>query len=241
MMYLAIGLVSLLCVPSPLKATYTEDNILELIRLYLPDNPVILEAGAHHGEDTAKMKKMWPGSVIYSFEPHPDNYRALTRTVRGLSGVHCFQIALGNANGSAGFYCCRMNDGGSSLLPSAPFKQAIYNDQEPIMVPCLTLDTWAQDNRVDPIDFCWLDMEGTELQMLQHAPCMLATIKAIYIEVNFQEYRVGMVQYKDMYKFLTDNGFVQVWITPGTNYEVQANALFVRKDLIHLANASIMH
>lgn len=229
------NLLICLSITTSLCASYTEETIRELIRLYLPSNPVILEAGAHFGEDTMRMKAMWPECIVHAFEPHPDNYHRLIRTTHGVRGVFCYPLALSDMIGTAKFYRCRLHEGASSLLHSAPFKQAIYNDQTPIMVQCLTLDEWARQNNVDHIDFCWLDMEGAELKMLQHASTILPTVRAIYIEVNFQEFRTGMVQYKDIKHFFATHGFKQLWMTPGKTglpQEEQANVLFIREDLL---------
>lgn len=214
---------------------YTEDNILELVRLYVPKNPVILEAGAHHGIDTCKMKNIWPYSTIHAFEPHPDNHKRLLASIRGLEGITVYPLALTNHNGTAQFYRCRLHDGASSLLKAPPHREAFYNDQTPILVSTLTLDEWAQRFQVDHVDFCWLDMEGAELRMLEHARMLLQTARAIYIEVNFQEFRVGMVQYHDVKKFLNEHGFVEIWMTPTKRIcpeDEQANVLFVRQELI---------
>lgn len=215
---------------------YEESNIRELIRLYIPHAPIILEAGAHFGEDTVKMKAMWPHCIVHAFEPHPDNYRRLVDTTRQYHNVFCYPIALSDIIGSAKFYRCRLHEGASSLLEAAAFKQQLYNDQPVIWVQCLTLDEWARLHKVDHIDFCWLDMEGAELKMLKESTVILPTIKAIYIEVNFQEFRKGMVQYQDIKSFLEHNNFTQIWMTPGKTglpAEEQANALFVRTDLMH--------
>lgn len=225
-------LTACLFIATQLSAGYQESTIRDLVRLYIPNNPVILEAGAHFGEDTIKMKEIWPNSTVYAFEPHPDNYQRLIQTTRHHDKVFCYPLALSDINGSAKFYRCRLHEGASSLLHSAPFKQALYNDQVAILVQCLTLDEWARQNNVDHIDFCWLDMEGAELKMLKESTVILPTITAIYIEVNFQEFRTEMVQYTDIRNFFEQHGFEQVWMTPGKTglpEEEQANALFVRE------------
>ena len=44
-------------------------NVKELIKQYLPINPVVIEAGAHIGTDTVEFSKIWPKGSIYAFEP----------------------------------------------------------------------------------------------------------------------------------------------------------------------------
>lgn len=228
-------LTACLLITNSLLASYNEDNIHELIRLYIPSNPIILEAGAHFGEDTMRMKAIWPKCIVHAFEPHPDNYRRLIQATHGVSGIFCYPLALSDIIGTAKFYRCRLHEGASSLLESCPARITFYNDQEPIMVQCLTLDEWARHNNVNHIDFCWLDMEGAELKMLQHASTILPTIRAIYIEVNFQEFRTGMVQYQDIKNFFSTHGFRQIWMTPGKiglPEDQQANVLFIREDIM---------
>ena len=105
-----------LSITSSLCASYTEETIRELVRLYLPSNPVILEAGAHFGEDTMRMKAMWPECIVHAFEPHPDNYRRLIQTTYGVKGIFCYSLALSDMIGTAKFYRCRLHEGASSLL-----------------------------------------------------------------------------------------------------------------------------
>lgn len=200
-----------------------------LARAYIPHNPIIIEAGAHHGEDTILLKGLWPHATIYAFEPHPESYKKLIQNTHGIHKIYPYWLALNAQTGSALFYCCRLHDGASSLLESSPERKDFYNDKKAIIVPCTTLDDWAAAHSINYIDFCWLDMEGAELLMLTNSPQMLATIKAIYIEVNFQEFRKTMAQYAAVKEFLNQQGFELIFITPHSSYDVQANALFVRK------------
>ena len=59
--------------------TYNEWNILNLVKKFLPNNPNILEAGAHCGEDTVVMCEVWPNANIFSFEPLLISYDKLKK------------------------------------------------------------------------------------------------------------------------------------------------------------------
>jgi hypothetical protein len=77
------------------------------------------------------------------------------------------------------------------------------------------------------IDFFWLDTEGYEYYILQHAP--LDKIKYIYTEINYQEFRKGTSKYDDINNLLTSNGFEQIFIEPNGCDELgkwQANSLY---------------
>lgn len=75
----------------------------------------------------------------------------------------------------------------------------------------------------------WLDLEGAELLILNSSPKILASVKCIYTETNFQYFRHGTVQYADLKKFLEQEGFELIahWY----HKDWQGDALFVRKPL----------
>ena len=209
---------------------YTDDTILDLVCQFIPLDPTILEAGANMGEDTNKMKRKWPLSRIHSFEPHPYSHWALLKNTRFLRNVTCYPMCLNDMTGVAPFFCCKEDAGSSSLLHLPEWRKAVRTDNPPILIKCITLDDWSCENGIAFVDFMWLDLEGAELKVLRGGERLLKTVKAIYVEVNFQEYRVGMVQYQEIKNFLEEHGFSQIYITPGISYDVQANALFVRTE-----------
>jgi uncharacterized protein YfaT (DUF1175 family) len=98
-----------------------------------------------------------------------------------------------------------------------------------IEVDCVILDDWCQANAVSGFDFMWLDLEGYELQALSKSLVILSTVNAIYVETNFQNFRVGMTQFVDLRKFLEGNGFklLSHWYHDG----LQGNAIFIKKEL----------
>ena len=60
----------------------------------LPPDPVIIEAGAHHGEDTIVLANS--AAHVYAFEPVPDCYHLAEQTVDDLSNVTLSSLALSN-------------------------------------------------------------------------------------------------------------------------------------------------
>ena len=212
--------------------TYHEGNILELIKQYLPNNPIILEAGAHRGEDTKKMSICWPKSKIYAFEPGPVAYRELQEKTNNLLNVNCYPYALSDKAGKSDFYICTNGTSASSLLPPKPILAPyLFFLEPPIQVDCITIDEWATKNNVSHIDFMWLDMEGAELKALQASPIILSTLKVIYMEVNYQEFREGNCFYNEVKDWLEPQGFKEVWNHSWVVGELdwQGNILFVRQ------------
>lgn len=207
---------------------FWEGNILDYIKEFLPESPNILEAGAHHGEDTDFISKKWPSGTIYAFEPLPFSYEKLVEKTKSATNVKAFQYALSDTIGNVPFYVCESGDSASSLLaPQAILNGILAFKPEPILVEATTIDKWAAENGITSIDFMWLDMEGNELRALKASPNILTTVKVIYTEVNFQEFREGNAFYDEIKEFLENLGFEEKWSHVNTSW--QGNVLFVRK------------
>lgn len=215
---------------------YNDSSILQLVKKIIPEDPVIVEAGAHHGEDTCNMKHLWPKSTIFAFEPNPNSFSLTKERIKNLSDVYCFPLGLYDYSGSHVFYKCNLDDGASSFLESTEKRKSFYRDQAPIEINCITLDDFAEENNIEKVDFVWLDVEGAELNVFKGAKKVLENLDAVYLEVNFQEFRKGMTQYEDVKRFLEKAGFFQIYITPNIKLDVQANALFVKKALLKELN-----
>jgi len=212
---------------------HQEEYALPLISAWIRSNPVILEAGAHYGIDTQKFAKMWPNATILSFEPNPHAFEKLVDATKDFPQVQPINLALANYNGEATLHVCYGTtgdddrfEGASSLLDASDGMKIHYQGPD-VVVPCMVLDDWCEQNAVDRIDFMWLDLEGMELQILKSSPDILKTVKVIFTETNFQEFRKGMTQYAELRQFLEANGFIMMchWYREG----LQGNALFLRR------------
>ena len=67
------------------------ESVLNEVKPYLPEDPIIIEAGAYNGLGTMKMEKFWPQSAIHAFEPVPEIFEMLTRNTHELDIVSCYQ------------------------------------------------------------------------------------------------------------------------------------------------------
>jgi 2-O-methyltransferase len=201
----------------------------KIIAQYLPQNPAIIEAGAHIGRDTLKMIKEWPTSIIHAFEPVPDLFIHLSTNVAHTTQVICYPYALSSKTGRSTLFM----SSGRSTATSSLLEPTLYKETHPdtlfmpIQVDTITLDDWAQKYNVDHIDGMWLDLQGAELIALQAAPTLLKTVSMIYMEVNFIERYKNMPLYPDIKQWLAKQGF---------NVELEAfdqsewgNVLFIRQ------------
>lgn len=215
---------------------FKSHQIFNLIKPYLPDNPIIIEAGAFQGTDTIRLAQQWPKGTIYAFEPVPELYAILTKNTKSYPNIHCYQLALSHQNGTAPFYVSekpgnpgKPSQAGSLLPPKERLQHSPLQFPYTINVPTITLDTWALQNNIDHIDFAWLDIQGYELAVLQATPTLVATMNAIYIEVSFIEGYAGQPTYPIVKKWLEHQGFQEIGrdFTNTTDWFF-GNCLFVR-------------
>ncbi|MCL5126318.1 MAG: FkbM family methyltransferase [Deltaproteobacteria bacterium] len=177
---------------------------------FLPQAPIIVEAGAHIGLDTIEISHQWPKATIHAFEPMPEIFEKLKNNTANLSNVILHPCALSSITGSAKFYVSSgISDGSSSLL--APKRHLVDHPDvlftREVDVPTITLDNWAKKNHIPRVDFLWLDTQGTEPLILKASPIILSTVQLIYTEVSLVETYNGVVKYPEFREWLESQGF----------------------------------
>jgi 2-O-methyltransferase len=198
------------------------------IKQFLPLNPVIVEAGAHNGDDTVQMASLWPAGKIHAFEPVPKLFRKLKNACSRCHNVVCYKVALSNKVGIRKFYLSDGWDQSSSLFK--PKEHLIYyptvNFKGVINVPSMTLDKWAQLYKIKKVDFLYLDLQGAEGLVLRASPAILKTVQVIFTEIAAVKLYEGSELYSSFKRWLERQGFQVVredW------WGIEGNALFVRK------------
>lgn len=216
---------------------FNSHKTLEILKQFLPDNPVIVEAGAYDGRDTQKMVSQWPQCIVHAFEPLPEIFERLEKNIAHLSQVHCYPLALSNHTGTALFYISERpekpgvaSQAGSLHAPKERLKKSPLIFPRTTQVQTYTLDDWAYEYAIKSIDLLWLDTQGHELAIMQASPQMMHKVKVVLAEVPFGENYEGQPSYEDVVKWMTSHGFKHV----GRDFEDMnksffGNALFVRK------------
>ena len=217
--------------------TFQSHEALDYIKCYLPENPIVIEAGAFDGNDTIKMSYIWPEGTIHSFEPVPEIYVELKNNTKELANVHCYPIALSNKCGIATMHLSekpnkpgQISHGNSLLKPKDRLEISTMTYPKSTLVPTTTLDLWAQQEKIEQIDFMWLDLQGHQLDVLKASPNTLKKVRVIFTEVEFIQAYEGQPQYLEVRKWLESKGFEMVakdfTEKPKSFF---GNALFVRR------------
>lgn len=211
---------------------------LDIIAPYLPENPIVIEAGAFDGTDTLFMAKRWPKGIIHAFEPVPEIYTILKNKTMNITNIKTYQLALSNKIGKASFHLSHENSkpnmvsqSSSLLAPKEHLTYAPHIEFKKIIeVETITLDAWVQQNNIAHADLLWLDLQGYELQVLQSSPLLLKTVKAILTEVEFVEAYKDQSLYHEIKNWLETQGFTLIANNFNPNgSDWFGDALFVRK------------
>jgi len=192
----------------------TSKNKFTLFKQYLPDAPIIVEAGAFTGNDTLQLAKHFPAGTIHAFEPVPAIFEQLCSATQETPNIITHNYALSSQTGSSTFYVAQnpkrpsiVCQAGSLHQPKERLIHSPITYPTTIDVATITLDTWAQQQALPSIDFLWLDAQGHELAIMHASPRMLAQVKLIYTEVHFIEAYQGQPLYKDLHSWLENQGF----------------------------------
>jgi FkbM family methyltransferase len=214
----------------------TPKNKFNLFKQYLPENPIIVEAGAFTGNDTLQLAKHFPAGTIHAFEPVPSIFDQLAAATQTTPNIVTYNYALSSGTGSSTFYVAqnpkhpnKACQAGSLHQPKERLIHSLITYPTTMNVATATLDAWAKEHNVNAIDFLWLDTQGHELAIMQASPHILAQVKLIYTEVHFIEAYQRQPLYKDLHAWLENQGFTCI----GKDFENEqawffGNALYAR-------------
>lgn len=219
---------------------FKKHELLALIKPYLPQDPIIVEAGAFDGSDTKKNAQFFAHATIHAFEPVPEIFQLLTNNTHTLQNVFRYQVALSDHTGSATFHVSEKPSrpgkpfqAGSLHEPKERLRYSDARYTKTISVPTSTLDDWAKQNAIDHVDFLWLDAQGHELAILQGAAHLLTTVRVIYTEVQFIHAYENQPLYQEVKTWIESQGFVAIAkdFTKETDWFF-GNVVFVKASLL---------
>lgn len=177
------------------------------LRDFVKLGSTVLDVGAHVGYYTLLLSRLvGPQGRVVAFEPDPLNLDLLRKNLsaRKAWNVAALQTAVSDRTGAATLYRAA-GSGNHSLLP---YTKAI----EEISVGCTTIDDYAEENRIGPVAFVKVDVEGAEplvlrgmRRTLERSPSL-----AMLIEYNPRALRSGGTEPHDYLREIERLGF-KLW------------------------------
>lgn len=138
-----------------------------------------LDVGANIGLVTLYIARRFPKRTVHAFEPNPSAYDSLRGNIalNGCDNVRPHHEALSDTNGEIRFLAHERH--------RATCRIGTAKDQGGIRVPCATLDTVCQREKIGQIAFLKIDVEGFEEDVLRGAAGILRRNppRLVYYEV----------------------------------------------------------
>jgi FkbM family methyltransferase len=200
----------------------SDDDQYELV----PDAKLIFDVGANVGQSAKAYRRLFPSAQIWSFEPFPDNYAALSRSLSD-GQFHPIPTALSDQVGSA-----TLNVGGASITNSLLHRET--ETGKTIQIQTDTIDRFCSEHGIAAIDILKVDVEGAEDRVFEGAQGMFArgAIRSVFVEVYFDPVYEGMPLMWDLHGQLKEAGFGLRGLynlSRGRNGHLRfANALYIR-------------
>jgi len=145
---------------------------------------VAIDAGANLGEWTLPMAQaVGPTGRVFAFEPVPYLAQAIDKTLRinALTHARVVDKALAEKDGQTTFIYDEDHTGMSSFLGSL----AEGTTTKDITVETITLDSFADSEKLDRLDFIKMDVQGYEGKVMDGARDVLSRLRpALVIEAG---------------------------------------------------------
>ena len=159
---------------------------VDLTRLVGTDAAVILDIGANTGQSAELFSRMFPSATILAVEPFEASYNAMV--AKRLQRLHPHRAAIGVRNGMGVLHVNSESTSNSLLAANADGRRMFPERMaqlETVEVEMITLDALAARESLDRIDLIKIDVQGSELEVLQGGKSVLSRTRVIQIECNF--------------------------------------------------------
>jgi FkbM family methyltransferase len=178
-----------------LSVLLTRDGVYEapetdLVTRTVREGDTCIDAGCHIGYYSCLFAKLvGEKGRVYSFDANPHACRSTRRNLdlNGFSFADVIHTALADAEGARPFHISADDQTGlSSLGP-------ISTGKETISVPCLPLEAFLKDRRIDSVRLLKLDVEGAEEMVLRGLGRFLAAHVIDYILIECFDERLQLL------------------------------------------------
>jgi len=203
------------------------------------NNILIFDIGAHHGVTTKTYKRLFPESIIYSFEPDPESFSILNKEYKDFDNIYPFQIALSDFDGVGKLNINEFSPANSLLESDSRsidyWVDNIYNTKKSIEVTTRSLDSFCNEHNISKINILKIDVQGSELAVLRGASQLLSkhAIGLIYTEVILVPTYQNQTLFHELNGFLYNYGYDLFGIYSLKHYKsrlVQFDSIFIQKD-----------
>jgi len=189
----------------------------QIRKLISKDDPFVLEIGCNDGTNTQWFLEDFENPTIHCFEPDPRAVRRFKESIGNNKNVTLHEVALSDKQGTIQFHQSdgqlksseKLEEGwdqSGSILEPKEHKELFpwCKFESTIEVMTNTLDSFVSEQKIDRIDFVWMDVQGAEFQVLTGAQKTLSKVRYLYTEYSDTELYKGQKDLLSLNKLLKD-------------------------------------
>jgi len=148
------------------------------------DVKTVIDVGGNIGIYTLLVKRLYPNSKVFTFEPIPLVYDCLRKNTSFLKNVNLNNFALGESNSFLDMEFDQ-DQSGLSKFSDLPSKDLENNSLVKVEVKRLT--DFCNDNNLKKIDLLKIDVESAEKFVLLGGKDILKSVRYLHIEVTIED------------------------------------------------------
>ena len=171
-------------------------NTINFIKFVKLNPKIIIDIGACWGEYSLNFAKEFPSSYIYSIEGSPINYSTFQENLRANpkfgKKIKSFNFIVTNFNG--------FEEISNNLNTMNTIKSLNNSKQNFVKVKSRKIETFMKDEKLNGIDFLKIDIEGSELNLIESLKNKI--IKVMQIElINYNNLNENLNFIKSLSKY----------------------------------------
>ena len=192
-------------------ATVEEKRAIATLARGIKD-PVVVELGAHRGEDALWIGPLFEEPLYVMVEPDNENVKFISRRDWELyqtRETRLIHAAIADFTGNTSFYgstdISGVRGSGSINPPTGHLKhfpQISFPSSLQQMVPVYTLDDLYKQQKLLRVDLLWVDIQGAEGRMILGGSLALSRTRYLFIEAEEIEFYEGQILRPELLRML---------------------------------------
>jgi FkbM family methyltransferase len=153
---------------------YDEIFLAKEYDLDLGNPAFIVDAGAHIGLASVYFASRYPNATIIAVEPEPANFAMLLKNVKPFKNIIPIQAGLWSRKTHL-----RIED---SSVETWSFR--VHEDTSGVGIPAIGIGDILSEFKASRIDVLKIDIEGSEIQVLNHSQAWIDVVDTMIIELH---------------------------------------------------------
>ena len=191
-------------------------NIDDIFKRIITDGDTVLDVGGHVGNVAWFMTRcVGPSGKVFSFEPHPELFKALRAKAEKYPNLEAVPCAVSNSPIPVTLYfgVTEASNQASTIRADLVTKDLLGEEIHSTEVASVTLDQFCADRGLHPA-VIKIDVEGAEKFVLEGADAVLATNPILVFEMGVTNNLPDHVEnlflrgyelyFVDMYRFVSE-------------------------------------